>query len=52
MTDHDDQTIITRADVRNLFGPPPTRELPEDETDDAALRAFTKNLFAPNDRDA
>lgn len=45
MTDHDGQTIITRADVRNLFGPPPARELPEDETDDAALKAFVANLF-------
>ena len=45
MTDRDGQTIITRADVRNLFGPPPARELPEDETDDAALRAFVSNLF-------
>lgn len=49
MTDHDDRTIITRADVRNLFGPPPIRIIPEDETDDAALKAFVKNLFANSD---
>lgn len=50
MSDDDEQTI-TRADVRNLFGPPPVQVIPEDDSEDAALKAFVRRLFAVGEDD-
>lgn len=51
MNDRDGQTIITRADVGNLFGPPPVRVIPDDLSDDEALEAFVRRLFAAGEDD-
>lgn len=42
---------VTRVDVRNLFGPPPVRVIPDDLSDDEALEAFVRRLFAAGEDD-
>lgn len=47
----DDLEEQKRKAVRSLFGEPAPVIIPEDDTDDAALKAFVKRLFAVSEND-
>lgn len=47
----DDTEDQKRKAVRSLFGEPAQVIIPEDDTDDAALRAFVRSLFAVGEDD-